>query len=66
MNMKPRDLMGAHVTTGQPYLTGDRLRRLLDSTQVSARPVVESEGAGVGVVSSADLVPALKDGASTG
>lgn len=62
MNAKVDDLMIQQVITVQPHHTVDRLRRLMETNQVHAVPVVDSDGQLVGIVSSNDLVSELKGG----
>jgi len=62
MNVKVDDLMIQQVITVQPHHTVDRLRRLMETNQVHAVPVVDSDGQLVGIVSSNDLVSELKGG----
>lgn len=62
MNVKVDDVMIQQVITVQPHHTVDRLRRLMETNQVHAVPVVDSDGQLVGIVSSNDLVSELKGG----
>ena len=46
MNVKVDDLMIQQVITVQPHHTVDRLRRLMETNQVHAVPVVDSDDLG--------------------
>ncbi|NNE10273.1 MAG: CBS domain-containing protein [Gemmatimonadetes bacterium] len=48
--------MTANVLTIRPYHSVERARKLMDSHQLSALPVVDSDDLVVGMVSSSDLV----------
>ncbi len=56
MYVKVRDLMTANVLTIQPHHSVERARKLMDTHQLSALPVVDSDDIVVGMVSSSDLV----------
>jgi len=60
MNAKVRDLMTESVITVEPDATIDRVRRILQRSNVGALPVVDPDGQPVGIVSATDLVPSLE------
>ncbi len=62
MNAKVADLMTESVVTTQPHVTVEHVRQMLERNGISAIPVVDSDGAPVGIVSTTDLVPSLKPG----
>lgn len=66
MNTKIHELMVANVITVEPHHTVDRLCCLIGTNHIHAIPVVDSEGAAVGIVSSTDLIPDLKGGTPVG
>lgn len=66
MNVKVQELMRPQVVTVQPHHTVGHVRDLLATHRIHAVPVVDSEGALVGIVSSTDLVADAKDGTPVG
>ena len=56
MNVKIADLMSDRVIAAQPHHTVEHVRALMDNNKISAVPVIDSEGAPVGIVTSTDLV----------
>ncbi|MEN8159505.1 MAG: CBS domain-containing protein [Myxococcota bacterium] len=55
MGIKVDDLMTERVVTAEPHYTVERVRGLLDRNEVSAVPIVDTEGHPVGIVSARDL-----------
>ncbi|MEM7023478.1 MAG: CBS domain-containing protein [Pseudomonadota bacterium] len=62
MNVKIKDLMIERVITAQPHHTVDHLRGLMERNRIGAVPVVGPEGEAVGIVTTTDMVAALKVG----
>jgi CBS domain-containing protein len=62
MGIKVDDLMTERVVTAEPHHTVDHVRGLLDRNQVSAVPIVDTEGQPVGIVSARDLRADLSGG----
>ena len=63
MNVKIHDLMAKRVVTAEPHHTVDHVRRLMGRNRVHAVPVVDTDGRAIGIVTTADLLSAPKDGA---
>jgi len=55
--MKAKDVMVRDVVTAAPEMSVARAIELLSENDVSALPVVDEDGAVVGVISEADLIP---------
>lgn len=55
MKVKIADLMRPRVITAQPHHTVDHVRRLCARNRIHAVPVLDHEGAPIGIVSTADL-----------
>jgi len=64
MNVKVSDLMSEQVVTAQPHQTVDHVRVMLERNQISAIPVVDTDGQPVGIVSATDLASASLKGGS--
>lgn len=65
MTVKIDELMSDKVIAAEPHHTVGHVRTLLDNNKIHAVPVVDSDNALLGVVSSKDLVaPDLKEGAA--
>jgi CBS domain-containing protein len=62
MGIKVDDLMTERVVTAEPHHPVDRVRGLLERNQVSAVPIVDTEGRAVGIVSARDLRMDLSGG----
>jgi CBS domain-containing protein len=62
MNVKIHDLMVQNVIRAEPHQTVEHVRKMLETNNISAAPVVDGEGHSVGIVSLKDLVADLKDG----
>ena len=62
MNVKVDELMSASVVTAVPHHSVEHVRQLLENNNISAVPVVDSDGQPVGIVSRTDLSPELKAG----
>ncbi len=62
MNAKVHELMTESVITTEPHASIDHVRGLMERNRVTAIPVVDSEGAPIGIVSATDLVAGLKGG----
>jgi predicted transcriptional regulator len=62
MNVKVDELMSPHVVTTEPHKSVDHVRNMMETNKVGAVPVVDTDGAPIGIVSSTDLVPDLKGG----
>ncbi|MDP3939640.1 MAG: CBS domain-containing protein [Deltaproteobacteria bacterium] len=56
MNVKVHELMTKSVVTTEPHRNIDHVRRMLERNKVGAVPVVDHEGAPVGIVSLTDIV----------
>lgn len=56
MNVKVEDLMSHSVITTEPHKSMEHARDIMQKNKVSAIPVVDSEGAPVGIVSSTDML----------
>ncbi len=56
MNVKIADLMSDRVIAAQPHHTVEYVRALMDKNNISAVPVLDSDGVAVGIVTSSDLV----------
>ena len=64
MTVKVEELMSSNVIVAEPHHTIEHVRGLLDANKIHAVPVVDSDHAALGVVSSKDLAhPDLKAGA---
>lgn len=63
MNVKIADLMAKRVVTAQPHHTVAHIRGLLQRNHIHALPVVGPDSEPLGIVTSADLVDDLKNGA---
>ena len=61
MNVKISDIMVKNVLTAEPHHTVERLRRIMEHNNLHAIPIVGHGGEIKGIVTSADLVPAVKD-----
>ncbi len=62
MNVKVDELMSASVVTAEPHHSVEHVRQLLENNNISAVPVVDSEGQPVGIVSRTDMAADLKSG----
>ena len=62
MGIKVDDLMTEHVVTAQPHHSVDHVRGLLERNEVTAVPIVDTEGRPVGIVSARDLRADLSGG----
>ena len=62
MNVKVDELMSESVVTAAPHQSVEHVRKLLDNNNISAVPVVDSDGEPVGLVSRTDLGVDLKPG----
>ena len=63
MNVDIDQIMQYPVMTGTPHQTRGHVRQLMAEHRVSALPIVDSDGAAVGIVTAADLLHDLPDGA---
>ena len=63
MNVDIDQIMRHPVMTGTPHQTRGHVRQLMAEHRVSALPIVDSDGAPVGIVTAADLLHDLPDGA---
>jgi len=63
MNVDIDQIMRHPVMTGTPHQTRGHVRQLMAEHRVSALPIVDSDGAAVGIVTAADLLHDLPDGA---
>ncbi|MGI9273098.1 MAG: CBS domain-containing protein [Woeseiaceae bacterium] len=64
MNTKVADLMSKSVVTAEPHHSVEHVRNLMDRSNISSVPVVDSDGHPVGVVSATDLAHDLKSGSA--
>ena len=62
MSVKVEELMTRSVVTAEPHHSVEHVRNMLDNNNISAVPVVDSDGHPVGIVSATDLVHDLKPG----
>lgn len=62
MSVKVEDLMTRSVITAEPHHSVEHVRHMLENNAISAVPVVDSDGHPLGIVSTTDLVQALKPG----
>jgi CBS domain-containing protein len=62
MSVKIAELMADKVITANPHHSVDHLRGLMEHNNISAVPIVDTEGAPVGIVTSTDLVSDHKGG----
>lgn len=62
MNAKIADLMTEKVMAATPHQTVGHVREVMQAHSVSCMPVVDPEGAPVGIVTSTDVLGAEKDG----
>jgi CBS domain-containing protein len=62
MNAKIADLMTEKVMSATPHQTVAHVRDVMQSHSVNCMPVVDSDGAPVGIVTSTDVLHAAKDG----
>ncbi len=63
MNVKVSELMTESVVTAEPHQSIEHVRKMLESNEITAVPVVDSEQHPVGVISATDLAHDLKPGA---
>ena len=61
MNVKIAELMAKRVITAQPHQSVGHLRDVMARNRIHAVPVVGTDGAPVGIVSTADLARRVKD-----
>ena len=61
-NAKVDDVMTPNVMTMTPHLTTSHVRNLMNDKKVGCFPVVDTEGAPVGIVTSSDLLGDHADG----
>ncbi len=54
--MKARDIMSANVVTVGPGIAVREIARLLLDNQITAMPVVDQNGAPIGMISEGDLI----------
>ncbi len=62
VNIEIDQVMHEPVLTAQPHQTVQQIRRLMAKHDVSALPVVDTEGAPVGMVTASDLLDDHADG----
>jgi len=63
VSVKVSDLMAQQVVTAEPHQTVEHVRRVIERNKIHAVPVVDSDGAPMGIVSLTDLIAdGLKDG----
>ena len=62
MNAKVSDLMTEQVMTANPHQKVGHVREVMQTHAVNCMPVVDSEGAPVGIVTSTDVLNAEKEG----
>ncbi|MCP4303466.1 MAG: CBS domain-containing protein [bacterium] len=60
MNTKVHELMTSTVVSTQPHATVGHVRGILERNQISALPVVDTEGRPAGIISATDLAAELK------
>lgn len=63
MNATIADLMTEKVMSATPSQTVGHVRDVMQTHSVNCMPVVDAEGAPVGIVTTTDLMKAVKDGA---
>ena len=63
MNVKVHELMTETVVTTTAHQSIEHVRNIIEHHKVGSVPVVDSEGAPIGIVSATDLVAHLKDDA---
>lgn len=63
MNVDIDQVMHQPVMTGTPHQSRGHVRQLMAEHRISALPIVDTAGAPVGIVSAADLLNDLPDGA---
>jgi acetoin utilization protein AcuB len=63
MGVKVDELMSASVVTAEPHQSVEHVSKMLDNNNISAVPVVGTDGEPVGIVSRTDLHQDLKPGA---
>ncbi|MDH3733569.1 MAG: CBS domain-containing protein [Gemmatimonadota bacterium] len=59
MNAKVSDVMTSNVVTTEPHVSVSRVRSIMAKNHIGALPVVDSQGAPVGIVSATDLIADL-------
>ena len=64
MNVKIADVMAKRVITAQPHHSVEHVRKLMQRNRIHAVPLVDPDGAALGIVTTADLAGDLKAGAS--
>ncbi len=62
MSVKVEELMSRSVVSAQPHQSVDHVRAMLAKNHVSAVPVVDTDGAPVGIVSTTDFQPGVNGG----
>lgn len=62
MNVKVAELMSSFVVTTEPHKSINHVRDMIGKSNVSAIPVVNTDGEPVGIVSSTDLISELDGG----
>ncbi len=63
MNVKVDELMSGSPITAEPHQSIEHVRQMLERNKIGSVPVVDTDGAPVGVVSTSDLAQDLKPGA---
>lgn len=63
MNAKISDLMSEKVMSATPHQTVGHIREVMQSHSINCMPVVDTDGAPVGIITSTDVLRAEKDGA---